>query len=134
MSKRLQAERGPSTAIFTPEGTSKGAGAEALVRAADAGDAPALRSLLAAGGNARYRDGDGVTLVMRAAASGNPEAVRAVLVAGGDPTARDNQGRNAADRVRDRAAQETSGASVGAAAHAQDYAQILRLLTDEQPD
>ncbi len=99
-----------------------------------AGDADAVRALLAAGMDARARDDDGVTLVMKAAASGDPDTVRAVLAAGGDPTARDRSGRNAADRARNAQASETPSTPaclVTATGRTCDFAAILHLLTDE---
>jgi membrane dipeptidase len=93
----------------------------ALVAAILAGDEAAVRSLLAAGADARASDDRRVTLVMRAAEIGNAEIVRLLLAAGGDPTARDADGRNAADRARDGLA---SGKS-------RQYELILKLLVDE---
>jgi hypothetical protein len=92
-----------------------------LLEAIQAGDVAAVRSLLAAGADAKSMDADRVTLVMRAAEIGNAEVVHLLLAAGGDPTARDRFGRNAADRARD-------GMSAGTA---KQYELILRMLTDE---
>jgi membrane dipeptidase (peptidase family M19)/uncharacterized protein DUF6438/ankyrin repeat protein len=96
-------------------------GQDELLAAILAGDAAAVRALLAAGADAKAADADRVTLVMRAAEVGKAETVRLLLVAGADPTARDRFGRNAADRARD-----------GLASNApKEYELILRLLTDE---
>jgi len=92
-----------------------------LLEAIQDGDVATVRSLLAAGADAKAIDSDRVTLVMRAAELGNAEAVRLLLAAGGDPTARDRFGRNAADRARD-------GLASGIA---KQYELILRMLTDE---
>jgi len=99
-------------------------GADTMDAALARGDAATVKALLAAGADARARDDRGVTLVMKAAMSGDPDTVRAVLAAGGDPTARDLAGRNAADRVRDLLARDPKNPKL---------AEILRLLTDEQP-
>jgi hypothetical protein len=92
-----------------------------LLAAIQDGDVATVRTLLAAGADAKAMDNDRVTLVMRAAELGNADAVRLLLAAGGDPTARDRFGRNAADRARD-------GLASGIA---KQYELILRLLTDE---
>jgi len=96
-------------------------GLDKLEAAIAAGDAAVVRSLLAAGADARAADEHRVTLVMRAAEAGNAEIVRLLLAAGADPTARDRDGRNAADRARD-------GLASG---KARQFELILRLLTDE---
>ncbi len=56
-----------------------------LLAAAGAGDAPAVRRLLAAGARPETRDADGFTPLMLAAGSGSAEAVRLLLGAGADP-------------------------------------------------
>ena len=96
-------------------------GEDKLVAAVMAGDEAAVRSLLAAGADAKAADEHRVTLVMRAAEIGNAEIVRMLLAAGADPTARDRDGRNAADRARD-------GLASG---KARQYELILKLLVDE---
>jgi hypothetical protein len=96
-------------------------GQDKLLEAIVAGDAEAVRDLLAAGADAKAADDVGVTLVMRAAEVGNAETVRLLLAAGADPTARDRFGRNAADRARDGLASNVR----------KDFELILRLLTDE---
>jgi membrane dipeptidase len=96
-------------------------GDDKLEAAVAAGDEAAVRSLLAAGADARAVDEHRVTLLMRAAETGDAEIVRLLLAAGADPTARDRDGRNAADRARD-------GLASG---KARQFELILRLLTDE---
>ena len=96
-------------------------GEDPLAAAIMSGDEAAVRSLLAAGANARAVDDNRVTLVMRAAETGNAEIVRLLLAAGADPTARDRDGRNAADRARE-------GLANG---KARQYELILKLLIDE---
>jgi hypothetical protein len=96
-------------------------GEDKLEASIAAGDDAAVRSLLAAGADARAVDERRVTLVMRAAEIGNAEIVRMLLAAGADPTARDADGRNAADRARD-------GLASG---KARQYELILKLLADE---
>lgn len=96
-------------------------GEDKLAAAVMSGDEAAVRSLLAAGADAKDADENRVTLVMRAAESGNAEIVRMLLAAGADPTARDRDGRNAADRARD-------GLASG---KARQYELILKLLVDE---
>jgi hypothetical protein len=105
--------------------------ADLLGRAARWGDAELVKALLEAGADARGRDGAGVTPVMLAAQSGDPDTVRALLAGGGDPTARDRDGRNAADRARDRLAAPNGPPFVEATGLPKDYARVLTLLTDE---
>ncbi|HEX8162084.1 MAG TPA: ankyrin repeat domain-containing protein [Pyrinomonadaceae bacterium] len=59
-----------------------------LARAAEEGDAAAVRRLIAAGANVNERDG-GKTPLAYAARSGETEAVKALLDAGAEPDARD---------------------------------------------
>jgi membrane dipeptidase len=75
-SKRLQAERGPSTAVMPAS------------KSSSLDEDPGIA------------DADGVTPLMRAAAAGDVEGVRRLLAAKADPSARDRYGRNAADRAR----------------------------------
>jgi membrane dipeptidase len=75
-SRRLQAERGPSTAVMPAS------------KSSSLDEDPGIA------------DADGVTPLMRAAAAGDVEGVRRLLAAKADPSARDRYGRNAADRAR----------------------------------
>lgn len=92
---------------------------QALLAAAAAGDAPALRRLLALGAGPGTRDQDGYTPLMRAAGSQSAAAVKLLLAAGSDP--------NAARRTGWTALME-------AAAHGRADAARLLLAAGARPD
>src|SRR5919197_3402567 len=68
------------------------ADAQALMRAADEGDAARVRVLLAAGADANAAAEGGETALMRAAARGHVEVVETLLDAGGDVHAESENG------------------------------------------
>ena len=62
-----------------------------LIQAAESGDTPAVRSLLAAGANINATDERGRTAVMAATHAEQVETVRALIAAGADINIRDNR-------------------------------------------
>jgi ankyrin repeat protein len=65
---------------------------ELLLQAAETGDAPSARALLAAGADHNARNADGATALMLAAHAGKLDLVRVLVEAGADVNATDDRG------------------------------------------
>lgn len=78
----------PSPAASAPAGGAR-AGQD-LLRAAERGDAAAVRAALAAGADPAVRDGRGRTPLLAAASGDHVEAAKALVEAGADPDAQDD--------------------------------------------
>lgn len=76
-------------------------GETALMKAADKGNAMAVKLLLAAGANANARDEDGETALMMAADEGRTEVVRLLVAAGAELDLRDKDGETALHKAQD---------------------------------
>jgi ankyrin repeat protein len=81
---------GGAAAAQVPPGAAERAAYRGLFAAADKGDATAIASLVAAGGDVKARDTHGRTPLHVAAFAGQRDAMRALAKAGADPNALEN--------------------------------------------
>lgn len=129
-----------------PSPTLANAGARALARAVETGDASEVTRLVASGAAADVPQAGGETLLMRAAAKGHADVARALLDAGADVNARRTDGftpllvasfRGHAEVVRvllergaDASVRTRLGADAGAWAASHGFAETAGLLKD----
>lgn len=85
-------------------------GETALMKAADKGNAMAVKLLVAAGANVNAKDEDGETALMMAADEGRTEVVRLLLAAGAELNLRNDDGETALHKALDENHVDTANA------------------------